>query len=188
MKKRLFLKQFFKQKKMVGAVAPSSRFLAHKMLNHLPLSTAKVIVELGPGNGVFTKKIIKEMGENTQLIVIELNDLFYNELSSTIQDPRVHIFHDSANKIGDFIKQIGQDKADIIISSLPLANFPEDLKTDLLDSIHNSLDEKGTFVQFQYSLQSKKAIKKRFVKTKITYTPFNIPPAFVYSCMKTALS
>ncbi len=188
MKKRLFLKQFFKQKKMVGAVAPSSRFLAHKMLNHLPLSTAKVIVELGPGNGVFTKRIIKEMGENTQLIVIELNDLFYNELSSTIQDPRVHIFHDSANKIGDFIKQIGQDKADIIISSLPLANFPEDLKTDLLDSIHNSLDEKGTFVQFQYSLQSKKAIKKRFVKTKITYTPFNIPPAFVYSCMKTALS
>jgi phospholipid N-methyltransferase len=188
MKKRLFLKQFFKQKKMVGAVAPSSRFLAHKMLNHLPLSTAKVIVELGPGNGVFTKRIIKEMGENTQLIVIELNDLFYEELSSTIQDPRVHIFHDSANKIGDFIKQIGQDKADIIISSLPLANFPEDIKTDLLDSIHNSLDEKGTFVQFQYSLQSKKAIKKRFVKTKITYTPFNIPPAFVYSCMKTALS
>ena len=188
MKKRLFLKQFFKQKKMVGAVAPSSRFLAHKMLNHLPLSTAKVIVELGPGNGVFTKRIIKEMGENTQLIVIELNDLFYEELSSTIQDPRVHIFHDSANKIGDFIKQIGQDKADIIISSLPLANFPEDLKTDLLDSIHNSLDEKGTFVQFQYSLQSKKAIKKRFEKTKITYTPFNLPPAFVYSCMKTAIS
>ena len=188
MKKRLFLKQFFKQKKMVGAVAPSSRFLAHKMLNHLPLSTAKVIVELGPGNGVFTKRIIKEMGENTQLIVIELNDLFYNELSSTIQDPRVHIFHDSANKIGDFIKQIGQDKADIIISSLPLANFPEDLKTDLLDSIHNSLDDKGTFVQFQYSLQSKKAIKKRFEKTKITYTPFNLPPAFVYSCMKTAIS
>ncbi len=188
MKKRLFLKQFFKQKKMVGAVAPSSRFLAHKMLNHLPLSTAKVIVELGPGNGVFTKRIIKEMGGNTQLIVIELNDLFYEELSSTIQDPRAHIFHDSANKIGDFIKQIGQDKADIIISSLPLANFPEDLKTDLLDSIHKSLDDKGTFVQFQYSLQSKKAIKKRFEKTKITYTPFNIPPAFVYSCMKTALS
>ena len=173
---------------MVGAVAPSSRFLAHKMLNHLPLSTAKVIVELGPGNGVFTKRIIKEMGENTQLIVIELNDLFYNELSSTIQDPRVHFFHDSANKIGEFIKQIGKDKADFIISSLPLANFPEDLKTDLLDSIHNSLDDKGTFVQFQYSLQSKKAIRKRFTKTKITFTPFNIPPAFVYSCMKTALS
>ena len=188
MKKRLFLKQFFKQKKMVGAVAPSSRFLAHKMLNHLPLSTAKVIVELGPGSGVFTKRIIKEMGENTQLIVIELNDLFYNELSSTIQDPRVHFFHDSANKIGEFIKQIGKDKADFIISSLPLANFPEDLKTDLLDSIHKSLDDKGTFVQFQYSLQSKKAIRKQFTKTKITFTPFNIPPAFVYSCMKTALS
>jgi len=188
MKKRLFLKQFFKQKKMVGAVAPSSRFLTHKMLAHLPLNTAEVIVELGPGNGVFTKRIIKEMGENTQLIVIELNDLFYKELSSTIQDPRVHFFHDSANKIGDFINQIGKDKADFIISSLPLANFPEHLKTDLLDSIYTSLDDKGTFVQFQYSLQSKKAIRKRFTKTKITFTPFNIPPAFVYSCMKTALS
>ena len=58
MSNRTFLSQFFKQKRMVGALAPSSRFLAAKMLNHLPIEKASIIVELGPGTGVFTDKII----------------------------------------------------------------------------------------------------------------------------------
>jgi phospholipid N-methyltransferase len=45
--KKSFLKQFWKEKKMVGAMAPSSRFLAKKMLENIDFSNAKVLVELG---------------------------------------------------------------------------------------------------------------------------------------------
>ncbi len=186
MSKSSFLKQFFKQKKMVGSIAPSSRFLSAKMLNHLPLKQAKFIVELGPGNGVFTEKILAKMGDDSQLLVIELNEEFHNELSAKITHPNFNLFHDSADQLGVLLKQIGGEKADIIISALPLANFPSDLRDSLLDIIQTYLKDDGYFVQFQYSLQAKKYIKKRFPSTKINFTPLNLPPAFVYSCQKTA--
>lgn len=179
-----FLQQFFKSSKMIGAVAPSSPYLAAKMLNHLPLKTAKIIVEIGPGSGVFTRKILAEMGENSQLLVIELNDEFHKHLEETIKHPNFHLFHDSADQIGVLLKQIGAKEANLIISSLPFANFPSDLRDKLLDCIHSNLANDGIFVQFQYSLQSKKHITKRFQSVKINFTPFNIPPAFVYSCQK----
>ena len=184
MLKSSFLKQFFKQKKMVGSIAPSSRFLADKMLNHLPIKEAKFIVELGPGTGVFTKKILAEMGPESKLIVIELNEDFHDNLQKTIVHPNFHLFHDSADQLGVLLKQIGGEKADIIISSLPFANLPPELRDSILDCIHENLEEGGYFVQFQYSLQSKKHIKQRFPATKISYTPLNLPPAFIYSCRK----
>jgi phospholipid N-methyltransferase len=186
MSKSSFLKQFFKQKKMVGSIAPSSRFLSAKMLNHLPLKQAKFIVELGPGNGVFTEKILAKMGDDSQLLVIELNEEFHKALSTKITHPNFNLFHDSADQLGVLLQKMGGDKADIIISSLPLANFPIDLRDSLLDIIQTYLKDDGYFVQFQYSLQAKKYIKKRFPSTKINFTPLNLPPAFVYSCQKTA--
>lgn len=179
-----FLKQFFKEKKMVGSMIPSSRFLASKMLNHLPIHEAKVVVELGPGTGVFTKKIIQKLGEHTQFIVIELNPEFYNALKNTFNHPNVHLKHDSADKIGQFIQELGFEKADLIISSLPLANFPNELRNRLLLTSEKFLSEEGKFVQFQYSLQSKKALKKVFKTVKLDFTIFNFPPAFVYTCTK----
>ena len=186
MPKSSFLKQFFKQKKMVGSIAPSSRFLSAKMLNHLPLKQAKFIVELGPGNGVFTEKILAKMGNDSQLLVIELNEEFHKVLSTKITHPNFNLFHDSADQLGVLLQKMGGNKADIIISSLPLANFPIDLRDSLLDIIQTYLKDDGYFVQFQYSLQAKKYIKKRFPNTKINFTPLNLPPAFVYSCQKTA--
>ena len=71
--KRSFLKQFLKEKKMVGSMTPSSRFLAAKMLENVNLETAEVIIELGPGTGVFTEKIISKLSPNARLLVFELN-------------------------------------------------------------------------------------------------------------------
>ena len=80
--KKTFLKQFLKEKKMVGSIRPSSRFLTEKMLENVDFNSAKVIVELGPGTGVFTKKIIEKMAEDAVLLVFELNDNFFNLLKS----------------------------------------------------------------------------------------------------------
>ena len=77
MAKRNFIKQFFKDKKMVGAVSPSTRFLAEKMLENIDFNTSKLIIELGPGTGVFTDEIIKRMASDAVLLTFELNDNFY---------------------------------------------------------------------------------------------------------------
>jgi phospholipid N-methyltransferase len=167
---------------MVGSMTPSSRFLAAKMLNHIPIKDAKVIVELGPGTGVFTEKILEKIGKNTQFIVIELNDDFFIALKEKFHHPNLHLMHDSADQIEVYLNELGFKKADLIISSLPLANFPSNLRNQIIGTAKDCLTENGKFVQFQYSLQSLNMLKRFFLSVKVDFTLFNFPPAFVYTC------
>jgi phosphatidylethanolamine/phosphatidyl-N-methylethanolamine N-methyltransferase len=183
-KKGSFLKTFLRDRQ-VGAMSPSSRFLASKMVENIDFSTAKVLVELGPGTGVFTHVLLEKMLPDAHLLVFELNDAFYHELVKNIQDPRVQLIHDSAEKIQEYLKQSGLAEADVIISSLPLAMFSSELRRNILNASKDALKKDGKYIQFQYSLQSKKKLEKTFEEVSIRFTPLNFPPAFVYTCTKT---
>lgn len=180
--KKSFISQFFKQNKMVGSLIPSSRFLAKKILKNIPFEDAKVIVELGPGTGVFTKKIMQRLNPDTQFVVIELNDMFYQNLKTKVTQENCHIIHGSASDLQKILSDLGFEKADCIISSLPLSNFPKDLRIEIMQAILHCLTPKGTFLQFQYTLQSKKHFKSIFTHVSIDYAAINFPPAFVYRC------
>lgn len=182
--KRSFLNQFWKQKKMVGSMTPSSRFLATKMLENIDFEDSRVVIELGPGTGVFTEKIIGKLHPDARLLVFELNDLFYNALSLKIVDSRVILIHDSAEKISEYLALYNLESVDAIISSLPLANFPEELKDNILETAFSCLAPGGKFIQFQYSLISRKKLERIFDNVDVTFTPLNFPPAFVYTCLR----
>lgn len=169
---------------MVGAVAPSSRFLAKKMVSNIELSDAKIVVELGPGTGVFTKKILDQLPENGTLIAFELNELFYEKLKLNFSDKRLILVNDSAEKIQEYLTKNGFEKADYVVSALPLANFPDELRMSVLENCYDALRKDGKYIQFQYSLQSKKYMKEVFDDMSIGFQPLNLPPAFVYSCIK----
>jgi phosphatidylethanolamine/phosphatidyl-N-methylethanolamine N-methyltransferase len=182
--KNSFLKQFFKDKRMVGAMRPSSRFLSEKMLRPIDFEQAEVIVELGPGTGVFTKEILRKMKPNASLLVFELNDEFFKQISHEIKDPRAILIHDSAEHIDVYLKKHQLSEADYVVSSLPLAVFPQQLKQNILEKSYDCLKVGGKYIQFQYSLNAKKMLKSKFHKMNITFTPLNFPPAFVYTCLK----
>lgn len=179
-----FLRQFWREKRNIGAMAPSSRFLAEKMLENIQFASANVLVELGPGTGVFTEKIVAEMSPTCTLLVFEVNDTFYEKLKRTITDPRVVLIHDSAERIDHYLAKYHLDKADAVISSLPLANFPSELRTSILKEANTSLKSNGKYIQFQYSLQAKKELEGYYSSITISFTPLNFPPAFVYTCEK----
>lgn len=183
-KKANFLKQFWQEKKMVGAMSPSSKYLANLMLKNIDFKKARVLIELGPGTGVFTKRILEKMQPDAKLLVFELNDTFFNNLSEEIEDERMILIHDSAEHIQKYLNENGLIHADYIISSLPLANFPNKLKTAILDASYESLVNNGKYIQFQYSLNSRKNLEDRFQSVHISFTPLNFPPAFVYTCLK----
>ena len=86
---KAFIKEFWKDKKMIGSILPSSKFLAAKMLNHIPLENTKLIIELGPGTGIFTQKIIEKIDASTHLIVLELNPELCKDLKAKINLPNV---------------------------------------------------------------------------------------------------
>lgn len=182
--RKSFLRNFWKEKKMVGAMSPSSRFLAKKMLESIDFQKARVIVELGPGTGVFTRRMLEQLRPDGIMLVFELNDSFMTMLQKEFKDPRVHLIHDSAEKIGEYLEKHGLKEADAVVSSLPLANFPDELRSRILKESHKVMNDQSLYVQFQYSLNAKKAIKALFRSVDITFTAVNFPPAFVYTCRK----
>lgn len=153
------------------------------MISTVNWDTVKLIVELGPGDGCITREIIKRMKPGTVLLSFETNEAFVEEYLR-FDHPDVHIIHDTAEKIGDYIKKYGFDKADYVISSLPLTNFSEELKNSLLDASFSNLKEGGLYMQFQYMTTAKKLLKARSNKVSISFVPMNLPPAFVYTCVK----
>lgn len=171
---------------MVGALSPSSRFLGEKMLENVDFKEIKQIVELGPGTGVFTDLIIDRMSPDCELLVFELNDEFYKNLNYRIKDHRVKLIHDSAEHIQNYMTN-GQ-QPDVILSSLPLMMFPDSLRQGILKNAYACLKEKGSYIQFQYSLQSKKNLEKIYGKVKVKFTLKNFPPAFIYTCIKESAS
>jgi phospholipid N-methyltransferase len=180
--KRNFLKEFFKDKQMVGAISPSTKFLGEKMLSSVDFEKDRIIVELGPGTGVFTDLIISRMHPDAKLIVFELNERFCEALKNRIKDPRVKIIHDSAENISKYLDE--GEQCDVVVSSLPLMVFPAELRNDVIQAAYDSLRKSGMYVQFQYSLQSKKLLESVFKSVKVKFTLKNFPPAFVYVCLK----
>lgn len=184
-KKDNFLKEFFKERKTVGAIRPSSKSLANKMLKNVDFKNSNVIVEFGPGTGVFTKRIIKEMNPEASLYVFELHGPFFEKLQEEYKDDdRVKVINDSAANVRKYLESDNKDFADVIISSLPLTNFDQKLTMRILKSAEIVLKTEGQYIQFQYSLNARKLLNKIFNSISIQFTANNLPPAFVYTCKK----
>tara|TARA_B100001059_G_scaffold200868_1_gene207911 strand:+ start:11835 stop:12392 length:558 start_codon:yes stop_codon:yes gene_type:complete len=179
-----FFKESLKSLKTSGTLFPSSRFLASKLLKGIDFSTAKLIVEFGPGNGVITKEILKRLQPDAKLISFEINETFYKDLLK-IEDPRFIVSKQSADKVQEVIKQHGFITTDYIVSSLPLTNIPKPITQIIMDSAFKSLNSKGYFFQFQYSLTYYAALKEKFNgNITLGFEPLNAPPAFIYTCQK----
>ena len=123
------------------------------------------------------------MSSDCKLLVFEVNEVFCKKLKSEIQDERVAIINDSAEHIGKYLQQHQFEKADHIISSLPLSMFSLELKESILKNVTDFLSDKGHFLQFQYAPFDYKRLKSHFGSVKMNFSMLNFPPAFVYKCM-----
>lgn len=181
-KKLKFFKEFLKERRVVGAISPSSIFLAKKMISSIDFKKARILVEFGPGTGIFTKEILKNMHPEAKLLVFETQKSFCDQIELEISDKRMILINDSAEKIGEYLQMHGYQTAEHIISSLPFTVIPSQIKNAILTQSVKYLSKEGSFLQFQYTLNAHKLLKSRFKSVKLDFTPMNIPPAFVYRC------
>ncbi|PCH77012.1 MAG: ribosomal RNA adenine dimethylase [Flavobacteriaceae bacterium] len=179
-----FFKEAIKNIRTSGTVVPSSKFLVKKMLAGIDFKTARVLVEFGPGSGIITREMLKRMHPEAQLFCFEINDVFFEYLSRD-KHPQLTILKTSATEIRKVIQKHGFDHVDYVVSSLPLAIMPPGVSLEILENSYIALKNKGEFIQYQYSLQNRKDVKKVFNKqVSIQFVTLNIPPAFVYFCKK----
>lgn len=178
-----FIKEFIKNPKYIGAVAPSSKYLAEKMIEDINFDNIKCIIEYGPGTGVITEKIIARKREDTLLIVIESNKEFCENLSKIYSCKRnVIIVNDGAENIKKYIDERGIKEVDYVVSGLPFTSLPKNISNEILKNTREILNNNGIFITFQYSLIKKNLLKSRFHSIKFKKVIRNIPPAYVLRC------
>src|SRR3989344_6176050 len=94
-----FFVQFIKNAKKIGALAPSSPFLANKMVRQADFRNAKVIVEFGAGTGSITKHILRKKSPEKTFLIFEPNPKFFSLLDSLYSSNNVHIIQDYAQNL-----------------------------------------------------------------------------------------
>ncbi len=178
----LFARNFFRHPKMLGSMIPSSHFLVNRVLREIDWNRAQVIVEFGPGVGVFTTEILRRMRHDAALIVFETNAEFVDFLRRSIKDRRLHIVHRSATEIGVTLKQLGYTGVDYIISGIPYTTMPAPVRDTILDESRKMLRPAGTFLVYQFSRATLPFVQRVFSQVRLGFEPLNILPATTYVC------
>ena len=186
-----FFGEFLLHPTKTGAIAPSSQHLARTMVEWVDLPKAKMVLEYGPGTGVFTKRILERMPADARFVAIELNsklaEIFHQ------RHPELTLVEDSVANVGAICQRLGLGKVDCIVCGLPWASFPESLQTRILDQMMAVMSPQGQFVTFAYLQGLLLPPGRRFAallpkyftqvsKSRIVW--LNLPPAFVYQCRR----
>ncbi|MCI0651983.1 MAG: methyltransferase domain-containing protein [Planctomycetes bacterium] len=186
-----FLKEFLNKPHQIGALTPSSKELVNAVVALCDPSRARVVVELGPGTGPLTKKILPRLGPRTSFIAIERNERFIRHLKRRFPGARfVHGFAEDTPRI---LEQEGLPSADVVLSALPWASFDDAIQRRILNAIYSALAPEGQFCTVAYTTASwlprgrnfRGLLRATFSRVRVSPIVWmNIPPAFAYVCRK----
>jgi len=178
-----FILQYLTKPRTVGAILPSSKYLAAKMIQSIDFENAECIAEYGPGTGVFTEKILQRRKPGTVVLLFERNAEFCDMLSKKYAgEADFFIINDSAASIGEHMQKHGINGADYVVSGLPFASLPPAVSQSILEQTKRWLKQGGGFITFQYTLLRKDFIAQFFPEISVKRELRNVPPAYVFLC------
>jgi len=91
--------------------------IVFKMVDLLQISPNYSVIEIGPGPGTFTGKIVQNLGESNNFYAIEIDKRFVNELSQRyFKKQNIHIINDN---FLDWVKNNNIIGNTVILGSIP---------------------------------------------------------------------
>jgi phospholipid N-methyltransferase len=179
-----FFKSWLSNPIRVGAIAPSSEALAELITQEITPASAPII-ELGPGTGVFTRKLLQKGVPPQDLYVIEYGSEFVSVLQ--LRFPGVRVLWMDAAKLAQS-KILPEGSVGAVVSGLPLLNMSPRKVVAILSGAFHYIRPNGAFYQFTYAPRfpvPRPILDRLGLKaTKIGRTLHNLPPASVYRVTK----
>lgn len=174
-----FFKTFIKDRD-VASIIPTSTRCVKKVCNHIDLTQDFLLVEYGPGDGVFSRFLLDKMTPGSRLILIEANKNFSKHLKDTIDDPRVEVHNILAGDVESVLDESDIGNVDYVLSGIPFSFLDKERKLEVLRSTKNILKQGGKFLAYQTSGHLKKPVMEIFGNYDIEMEMLNIPPYLIY--------
>ena len=171
---RLFLSELAKYPRQMGTVWPSSPALAEAMARWLPEGRDQFILELGPGTGIVTEKLLAAGLPEERLVAVEKSDRLAGFLRERF--PKARVIAGDALELDRILNGL---KFGAVFSSLPLKVFSTQQVERISAAIHNVLLPGAHWVQYSYQIVNGHAPASSFhaVDSEIVWQ--NLPPAKV---------
>ena len=183
-----FLAAALRHPAVVGAIGPSSRYLAADIVRRLDARPGQLVVELGSGTGPMTRALAAADPAFPRFAVEALPEM---AAATRRAVPGVEVVEGSAADLPRFLAERGLGRIDRIVSGLPFAAWPDALQREVLDGIGAALGPDGRMVTFSYATSPLLPAGRRFRRllersfkrvTRGATVWANLPPAFVYVC------
>lgn len=187
----LFIAQSILRPADTGAIVPSSKSLADLYVRAAQLPGARSVVEIGSGTGTITAAIMKSIPRDTVFFSIEINAHFVSATRAHV--PGAIVYHDSADTIARYLSVHDITMCDRVLSGLPWTLFDEEKQKTILQAVYDALEPNGIFVTMAYVHGARLSAGRRLhsilrstfstvTKTRVVWN--NVPPAFLYVCVK----
>jgi phosphatidylethanolamine/phosphatidyl-N-methylethanolamine N-methyltransferase len=177
-----YLKNFIKDKN-VASITPSSRMCVRHVCKKIDFSKDNIIIEYGPGTGVFTKYLLKRLTKDSILILFETNQDFVKKLEK-IEDKRLVVHNESVEKITEILDPLLIGQVNYIISGIPFSFLEPEVKDSILKQSVQLLKKGGEFLAYQTSGHLKEPLRKTFGNLHTEFEILNIPPMMIYEAVK----
>ena len=179
-----FFRQWLKSPLSIAAISPSSQYLARGMLAELPRSARRVI-ELGGGTGVFTAALLEHGIRPQDLLVLELNEDLHQHLSERFADARVVC--GDARELPQIVARCGfaeDGPVDAVLSGLGLLSMGRDTQQAIVEAAFAVLADDGRLIQFTYGptcpIRAEVLEDLGLSARRASVTWLNVPPATVW--------
>lgn len=182
-----YLKQLMKDRS-VASVTPTAANVVHYVCQQIDAHQRQVVIEYGPGTGVFTEGLLQRLSANSTLIVIEQNQQFVDLLHQKFNDSRLHIYQGSAEHVNQFITKQQIKEADYILSGIPFSMIPANARKQIIAETYETLIINGKFITYQTIYQKRKYLfahlLNHFAHVQTSYHMRNFPPLKIHISTK----
>jgi phosphatidylethanolamine/phosphatidyl-N-methylethanolamine N-methyltransferase len=180
----LFLGKFLKHGTAIASLAPSSPWLSRATVRNVDWARANVLVELGAGTGPITKVLAENARPGCRVIVLERDPDFVKILEDRFgANANLEVVGADVRDLAAILSERGIERADHVISGLPVPSFPKDLQRDLFRNVRSVLDPSGTYNQItELPWVYLRFYRRFFEDVRFAFEPRNFPPAGAYFC------
>ncbi len=177
-----FLARLIARPKHTGAVAPSGPGLTKAMAAQVDAGGTLPILEFGPGTGVVTQALIARGVAPARITAVEYDAEFAARVRERC--PGVTVIQGDAFDLDKTLGARAGDTFAAAVSSLPLINFPVEMRDAFICQVFKRLMPGAPFVQFSYRMRPPVAPPPGVTLTRAAIVWLNVPPArvWVYRC------